>query len=302
MENNPYAPPKSHIEIDNEFKRSIWWKLYFYPITILMIIGSISVLKEKSAGFVDYLMLASDLVAIVGFYGFVHLKRFLSPKYWMVFFVIYLLFNISYEFLTNVDLQQGMSDKQYYISMLGGYIISLPLYYALYSYGKKSNPIWVVINVKRDSIPTKMLYIFGANFIGGVIIYPCIGLYIRYSSSDVGNALFLPEYGFLLLALFSLIFALLTSYQYNKDIAHPLYHPIFLFFKLLFSKHILLPTIFFPLGAFFSHLACSFISQQDMWRSISFIGIRMLFFLCVISMLGSFVGTFISNRKLSPSL
>ena len=91
MNSNPYAPPKSQIEVDTIFKRSIWWKFYFYPITIIFLVGSILTLKEDSAGLVDYIMSGSSLVASVGFFGFVYLKRFLFPKFWKVFFIIFLL-------------------------------------------------------------------------------------------------------------------------------------------------------------------------------------------------------------------
>jgi hypothetical protein len=301
MNSNPYAPPQSKIEIDRKFKRSIWWKIYFYPITVLGFVGGISLLKEETAGFVEYLLFFSNLVATVGFFGFVYLKQFLFPKFWIVFLFFFILFGVTYEFFTSIDLREGMSAKQYYISMIIGYIISLPSYYALFSYGRKNNSIWNTTNVNRDSIPTKMRPIFVASYICGIIIYLCTVLYIRYVSS-IENVFFSQENSFLLVALFSTISALYSSYHYNKNIAHPLYHPIFLFFKLLFSKSTLLPSLFCPLGVYSGHWVVSIIYQKEIWRSIFIIGTGMLFSLYVISLLGSFVGIFISNRKLSPSL
>jgi len=302
MNINPYAPPKSNIELDGKLKRSVWWKIYFYPITVLYFVGTISLLQEKSAGLVDYLLLLATIVATVGFFGFVYLKKILFPKFWIVFLVFYIVFGSAYEFFTDLDLREGLSDKKYYLYMFVEFIISLPLFYALFSYGRRKNPIWNKIINQRVEISPITRFVFLMTYIFGVILYICIAVYLRYFYSVDENGVLSRDNILFLIVICSIISALVASYHYNKDIAFPVYHPILLFFKILLSKSTLVPSIFFPLGVYSGHFVFSLIYQQETWRSIFILGSGMLCSLYIVSLLGSFLGIYLLNRRLSPSL
>lgn len=140
---NIYKSPESNLDNGNGvFKRSIWWKVYFYIITLLSLIGMISYLVSDGAGFVDYIEALILLVSTIGLFGFVFNKKILFPGFWFSVLIINFLFGFAYEFLSNVDMRQGMSDFEYYIAYAVGVVICLPSYWALYSYSKATNQPW----------------------------------------------------------------------------------------------------------------------------------------------------------------
>jgi hypothetical protein len=258
--------------------------------------------QEKNAGLVDYLLLLATIVATVGIFGFVYLKKIMFPKFWIVFLVFYIVFGCAYEFLTDLHLREGLSDKKYYLYMFIDYIISLPLFYALFSYGMGKNPIWTKTINQRVEISPRIRYVFLMTYIFGVIIYICIAIYLRYFFSVDENEVLSRDNILFLIVICAIISALVASYHYNKDIAFPVYHPILLFFQILLSKSTLVPSIFFPFGVYSGHFVFSLIYQQETWRSIFILGSGMFCSLYIVSLLGSFLGIFLLNRRLSPSL
>lgn len=142
MENNPYQTPESNIANESEFKRSIWWKIYFFFITILSAIGMVSFFADPGVGVSEFISLVIWLVATTGLFGFVFLKPIYKPSFWLQVLIAYVIFSFAYYFITNVDLRMGMSDTELYISNAIGWLFSLPAYYGLYAYSKPSNPAW----------------------------------------------------------------------------------------------------------------------------------------------------------------
>lgn len=139
---NPYQAPKSDIDNGEKPKRSVFWKIYFFIITILSFIGMASFLLSSGAGMIDYAEFALLIIATAGLYGFVFCKKVLTSGFWIPFLVFYLIAGILYEPLSSVNMREGMSDSVYYISVAIGYIFSLPGYYALYRYGNKYEQPW----------------------------------------------------------------------------------------------------------------------------------------------------------------
>ncbi len=142
MENNPYRTPNSDVAIEGVFKRSIWWKIYFFFITIISTFGMISFLFHPHAGFVEVASLVIWLVATVGLFGFTFLKPIYKPNFWLQVLIAYLIFSIAYYFITDIDLRMGMSNAEFYISAAVGWLLSIPAYYALYALSKPTNPAW----------------------------------------------------------------------------------------------------------------------------------------------------------------
>ena len=142
MENNPYQPPESDLGSPINFKRSIWWKIYFFFITILSGVGMVSFFFEPNIGIAEYIFLPLWVVATVGIYGFVFIKPVYKPQFWLKFVVVYIVFTVAYYFITEIDQRMGMGDTEFYVTNAIGWLISLPAYFALYAYGKPSNPAW----------------------------------------------------------------------------------------------------------------------------------------------------------------
>jgi hypothetical protein len=142
METNPYQAPKSDIETDRTFKRSVWWKVYFIIVTMIGAYGNYTYLDDSKAGFVDYVSLFLWLVATAGLFGFVFNKAIYRSNFWLYALAVYLLFSFVYYFITDLDLRMGMGDAEFYISVAIGVFLSLPTYYALYIFSKPDNPVW----------------------------------------------------------------------------------------------------------------------------------------------------------------
>ena len=142
MENNPNKATESNLDVENKFKRSIWWKIYFFVITILTAIGMVSFLQDPQSGISEYIMLALSVATTIGFFGFVFLKKIYKPMLWLPILVTSMTFSIIYYFITDLDLRMGMSDTIYYISNVFSWMLFLPAYYGLYAYSKPDDPAW----------------------------------------------------------------------------------------------------------------------------------------------------------------
>ena len=140
---NPYQAPRSDIDNGEIKQRSVLWKIYFFLITILSFVGMGSFILSSGAGIVDYAELILLIIATAGLYGFAFRKKVLAPGFWIPFLILYFVAGVIYEPLSSVNMREGMTDSVYYISVAIGYIFSLPGYYALYRYGKKSEQPWV---------------------------------------------------------------------------------------------------------------------------------------------------------------
>jgi hypothetical protein len=142
MENKPDQTPSSDLEHKCKFKRSVWWKIYFFIFTFLAAIGLASVLTAPNAGASEYVGLVISLVFTVGLFGFVFLKPIHKPNFWLQVLIVDVVFSVIYYFITDVDLRMGMSDMVFYVSHAIGLVISFPGYYGLYAFSKSNNPIW----------------------------------------------------------------------------------------------------------------------------------------------------------------
>ena len=60
------------------FKRSIWWKVYFFCMTILVAMAILTFLVSDSVEIVDYIGLPFLVVAAIGLFGYVFLKQILD--------------------------------------------------------------------------------------------------------------------------------------------------------------------------------------------------------------------------------
>ena len=138
MENNL----KLDIKHKSEFKRSLWWKIYFFFCVILVMFSILGVLINPKAGFIKSIGMIISLAMTVGLFGFVFLKPIYKPKFWLLVLIADIIFSIVFYFITDIDMKKDMSDTVYYVGNAIGWLLTLPGYYALYSYSKPSDPAW----------------------------------------------------------------------------------------------------------------------------------------------------------------
>jgi hypothetical protein len=124
MENNPYQTPESNIRTEGDFKRSLWWKITFFFITILSAFGIVSFFDEPGTGISEYISIVIWLLATISFFGFVFFQPIYKPKFWLQVLIASVIFSVLYYFITDVDLRMGLNDTEYYISDAIGWILS----------------------------------------------------------------------------------------------------------------------------------------------------------------------------------
>jgi hypothetical protein len=141
---NPYQAPSADLTLTvRDTKKSIWWKVYFFFITGVSVLGLLSILGKEGAGLVDYFLLILFVVATIGFAGFVFNKKFVKPGFWLCFTALDLLYSIAHSFITHVDMQDDMTQGLYIFSIVIGWLLALPQYWGLFQYGRASNPPWL---------------------------------------------------------------------------------------------------------------------------------------------------------------
>ncbi|WP_323816612.1 hypothetical protein [Cellvibrio sp. NN19] len=144
MESNPYKTPNSDVAVGEIFKRSIWWKIYFFFITIISTIGIISILFQPNAGISEYINLVLWLMVTVGLFGFTFLKPIYKPNFWLHVLMAYLIYSFAYYFITDIDLRMGMSNIEFYTSTAVGLLLSIPTYYGLFAFSRPTDPAWKI--------------------------------------------------------------------------------------------------------------------------------------------------------------
>ncbi len=140
--NNPYDAPKSEVIAAGISPRSAWWKVYFFVITLLSVLGMGSILLSEGVGVIDYIEFLMLLIATAGLYGFVFRKKVFVSGFWWPFLALYILLDLFYDSLTGIDLREGIEDQEYYVSVLIGYALALPSYYGLFRFGDRRLHPW----------------------------------------------------------------------------------------------------------------------------------------------------------------
>ncbi|RYA23120.1 hypothetical protein CRU96_09600 [Malaciobacter halophilus] len=123
-----------------EKKRSVWWKIYFYIFSGLILLYMYILLFESNEIFnglykseVFYLIFefVLFLFSFIGLFGYVYQKKIFYKDFWIFIFVLLLVDNIG-------SLLLESQIKEY----IWFYIIFIPLYIALYKYSFKMNELW----------------------------------------------------------------------------------------------------------------------------------------------------------------
>lgn len=124
----------------------MWWKIYFWFFTVFTIIGLFSLLQYSPLAIGDIVVVILNIVLIVGLYAFVFKKYIFSPRIWKIIFWIIIIFLVE-TFLELYVLPKDFVNN--YLSFLKsnmpfsesdallGWLISLPILYAIYKLSTK---------------------------------------------------------------------------------------------------------------------------------------------------------------------
>lgn len=127
----------------------MWWKIYFWVLLILSLIGIIFVygtVDTWNSG--DWTDIIVSIIQLIGLYAFVYKKQVFAQIFWRIFFVItiisagfYLIY--FYSALKETLVLPEILQSRAYTSgqdVLIGLILAAPLIYALYQLGYKKSP------------------------------------------------------------------------------------------------------------------------------------------------------------------
>ncbi len=126
----------------------------------------------------------------------------------------------------------------------------------------------------------------------------CMIYLIRFHSNALKTGAFSGQNLLVLLILLSIVSASFFWFKYNESKSLPYHHPLFLFFNLLFSKAILVPAAVFPIGALLGQVFVGLVFINQTIEALIKIGVSFTLLLYLFSVLGSFIGVMIVNRRL----
>ena len=137
-----------------KIERSIFWKIYFFIITGLILLGFLSWIGDEKFGIAEIVAILTWPVGTIGLYGFVFSKRIFKQSFWLYFLAAYLISDVSYFFITEIEIVPEIPEispaENKIVRMLTiiiTFILSLPSYVGLLLYGLPSNKLW---QIKRN--------------------------------------------------------------------------------------------------------------------------------------------------------
>lgn len=105
------------------------WKIYFWFFVIILISGY--TIEGINEGW-DVLDLLISSFALMGFFLYAYKKRFLSARFWKSYFLIYIIWDFTYNFLILPKIEGKFEPFN-----LVGLVFVIPVYIALYLYAFK---------------------------------------------------------------------------------------------------------------------------------------------------------------------
>ncbi|PLX26892.1 hypothetical protein C0583_05580 [Candidatus Parcubacteria bacterium] len=121
-------------------KKSTIWKIYFYFLLASLILSLLSLVKNLEKELVSWntINLFISSFSLYGLYLYVFDKQKFSKQLWKVFLAMLIIWDVTYYFAlspsTNSEMLEKIPKAPYYAM----FMITIPLYYALYLYSFKS--------------------------------------------------------------------------------------------------------------------------------------------------------------------
>ena len=76
MDENPYKTPEADVTRNEEFSRSVWWKIYFVFYLLLIIASMPDILLSDGVGAWDVVYFLIFIPAAIGLFGHVFSKKY----------------------------------------------------------------------------------------------------------------------------------------------------------------------------------------------------------------------------------
>ena len=132
-------------------ERSVFWKIYFWLLVCLTVLGSGVTFSEENFGIIEIIDLPMTLISIIGLYGYVFSKRIYTQSFWFFFFWVYLVFCFVYPVLSDIDIfvnDPELSTAENKFINIFTIVLLIPLvlpsYIGLLLYALPSNKLWQI--------------------------------------------------------------------------------------------------------------------------------------------------------------
>ncbi|MEM7284520.1 MAG: hypothetical protein AAF438_23220 [Pseudomonadota bacterium] len=90
----------------------------------------------------EYVAMLVSIPFVIGVFGYVWSKPILSREFWTYTIIVNIAYSILFYFVTNMDIDQGMSTGEFLVGQFISWLLGIPAYIALYLYQRKSNELW----------------------------------------------------------------------------------------------------------------------------------------------------------------
>jgi len=133
---------KECVPLTDQKPLRVWWKIYFVILLLISVPSYVFLENRRIWDIIDILIF---LPSIVGLAGFCWSKKIRNQKEWKIFFIAYLVWNISYAYIIplpqSVIDQVGMNISQSIIASIS-LVPYIPLTIAIYFYSFKKDNLW----------------------------------------------------------------------------------------------------------------------------------------------------------------
>ncbi|MDB4609585.1 hypothetical protein OAH46_00685 [Verrucomicrobia bacterium] len=140
---------KEPIITDIQIQRSIFWKIYFFIFASMVLFGFMSWVSDENFGIAEIISILTTSIGTIGLYGYVFSKRLFKQSFWLCFLAPYIILNIAYFFITDIDFapeikELSPKENQFVIilSLIFTFVVSFPSYVGLLLYSIRSNKLW----------------------------------------------------------------------------------------------------------------------------------------------------------------
>lgn len=90
-----------------------------------------------------YAFMFTELVALIGLFGYAFKKPLITPTFWLIFALFYSVYSIIIHYSNRLYYEQITPDGYFIITSLLTILAIFPWYIALFLYSKKSNKYWL---------------------------------------------------------------------------------------------------------------------------------------------------------------
>ncbi|RJP45765.1 MAG: hypothetical protein C4584_02800 [Armatimonadetes bacterium] len=126
----------------------MWWKIYFWILLILSVVGLFGLLSGPRFAFADIVGFIFNIVVLVGLYAYIYKKNIWHPLIWKVAFWIWVVFSVEM-FLELYILSEDFINKYLFVfksnlsysefEVLLSWLLAAPAIYVLYILSKKKS-------------------------------------------------------------------------------------------------------------------------------------------------------------------